>query len=265
LYARPLVEKFSEGLVSHLYGNPHSASTPSTLAGDRVDEVGIRTLQFFNADPGHFDLVFVSNATATIKLAAESFREYHESSESNKRQKGFWYGYHRDAHTSLIEIREFTHGSHRCFRDDEQVHRWIDESEDRAKVKLGPQRTNRSIRFSRPIEHNGSAVASNMVCKRAFFSPYASHFAKLLRPAKLRSKKGAKIYTLLDAAALATTCLIDLSDEGAPDFTCVSFYKIFGFPNISALIVRKEAGHILQQWKYFGGGTVDMIIALDNT
>lgn len=104
-----------------------------------------------------------------------------------------------------------------------------------------------------------------MVCKRAFFSPYASHFAKLLRPAKLRSKKGAKIYTLLDAAALATTCPIDLSDEGAPDFTCISFYKIFGFPNIGALIVRKEAGRMLQQRKYFGGGTVDMIIALDDT
>lgn len=247
LYARSLVEKFSEDLVSNLYGNPHSASTPSTLAGDRVDEVRIRTLQFFNADPDHFDLIFASNATAAIKLVAESFRDYHESSESNKRQKGFWYGYHRDAHTSLIGIREFTHGSHLCFRDDEQVNRWIDGSEDGAKVKLGPLKGQIGL-FAFPGQ-------SNMTGRRL----------PLTWPAKLRSKKGAKIYTLLDAAALATTCPIDLSDEGAPDFTCVSFYKIFGFPNIGALIVRKEAGHMLQQRKYFGGGTVDMIIALDDT
>ena len=100
-----------------------------------------------------------------------------------------------------------------------------------------------------------------LVCKRALFSPYTRYFAKLLRPAK---QKGAKIYTLPDAAALATTCPIDLSDEGAPGFTCVSFYKIFGFPNVGAL-VRKEAGHMLQQRKYFGGGTVDMITAPDDT
>jgi molybdenum cofactor sulfurtransferase len=90
--------------------------------------------------------------------------------------------------------------------------------------------------------------------------------ANVCRPAKLRHRKGAKIYSLLDAAALATTCPIDLSDEAAaPDFMCVSFYKIFGFPNIGALIVRKEAGHLLRRRKYFGGGTVDMVISLDHT
>jgi molybdenum cofactor sulfurtransferase len=63
------------------------------------------------------------------------------------------------------------------------------------------------------------------------------------------------MYSFLDAAALATTCPIDLSNEAtSPDFTAVSFYKIFGFPNIGALIVRKRAGHMLQQRKYFGGG-----------
>jgi molybdenum cofactor sulfurtransferase len=86
------------------------------------------------------------------------------------------------------------------------------------------------------------------------------------RPAKLRRRQGTKIYSLLDAAALATTCPIDLSDEAvAPDFTCISFYKIFGFPNMGALIVRKEAGHLLRRRKYFGGGTVDMVISLDDT
>ena len=76
----------------------------------------------------------------------------------------------------------------------------------------------------------------------------------------------ASTYTLLDAAALATTAPLDLSDAAtAPDFTAISFYKIFGFPNIGALIVRKASAHVLNNRRYFGGGTVDMIITINDT
>jgi len=51
----------------------------------------------------------------------------------------------------------------------------------------------------------------------------------------------------------------------APDFVALSFYKIFGFPDHGALIVRKDAAHILTWRKYFGGGTVDMIISVNDT
>jgi selenocysteine lyase/cysteine desulfurase len=47
--------------------------------------------------------------------------------------------------------------------------------------------------------------------------------------------------------------------DAAPDFVCVSFYKIFGFPDLGALVVRRESGHILALRKYFGGGTVSMV------
>lgn len=70
----------------------------------------------------------------------------------------------------------------------------------------------------------------------------------------------------MDAAALASTAPLDLSDAAnAPDFVALSFYKIFGFPNIGALIVRKDSAHVLAQRKYFGGGTVDMIITMHDT
>jgi molybdenum cofactor sulfurtransferase len=66
-------------------------------------------------------------------------------------------------------------------------------------------------------------------------------------------------YTLLDAAALVSTTPLDLSNHlFAPDFVALSFYKIFGFPDIGALIVRKAAGHVFDQRKYFGGGTTEM-------
>ncbi|KAJ4295989.1 hypothetical protein N0V88_004691 [Collariella sp. IMI 366227] len=69
-------------------------------------------------------------------------------------------------------------------------------------------------------------------------------------------------YTLLDAAALAMTSpmgRVFADPETAPDFVCVSFYKIFGFPDLGGLVVRKESGHILALRKYFGGGTVEMV------
>lgn len=71
------------------------------------------------------------------------------------------------------------------------------------------------------------------------------------------------MYSLLDAAALATTSPLDFSDEdAAPDFTCLSFYKIFGFPDLGGLIVRKAAGDILRHRRTFFGGTVEMVVAM---
>lgn len=93
LYAKSLIERFSADMIANLYGNPHSASNASQLTTRRIEDVRLRLLQMFNADPQEFDVVFVANATAGIKLVMDAFRDQDE---------GFWYGYHRDAHTSLI-------------------------------------------------------------------------------------------------------------------------------------------------------------------
>ena len=39
---------------------------------------------------------------------------------------GFWYGYHRDSHTSLVGMREGA-AQHRCFGSDDEVDQWISE------------------------------------------------------------------------------------------------------------------------------------------
>ncbi|KAF2837617.1 PLP-dependent transferase [Patellaria atrata CBS 101060] len=241
LYAKSLVDDFSADLLSNLYGNPHSDSTPAALAGHKVDEVRERTLRFFNADPEHFDLVFVANASAAVKLVMEAFRDYADASKSSLfNSKNFWYGYHRDAHTSVVGVRELTNGRHRCFQSDDEVEKWIAEKD----------------RFpSRRISLFGYPGQSNMTGRRL----------PLSWPGKIRRSKP-DTYTLLDAAALATTCPIDLSnEEEAPDFISMSFYKVFGFPNLGALIVRKRASHMFQHRKYFGGGTVDMVVSINDT
>ncbi|KAL5372194.1 hypothetical protein PMIN06_012753 [Paraphaeosphaeria minitans] len=52
--------------------------------------------------------------------------------------------------------------------------------------------------------------------------------------------------------------MLDLSNHTtAPDFVVMSFYKMFGFPDLGALIVRRASSHILEHRKYFSGGTIE--------
>jgi len=113
------MDDFHADMTSNLYGNPHSASTPSALAGHRVDAIREKALRFFNADPEHWDLVFTANATAAIKLVIECLRDNGASSNTP-----FWYGYHKDAHSSVVGARELA-SMHRCFTTDDEVDIWI--------------------------------------------------------------------------------------------------------------------------------------------
>ena len=69
--------------------------------------------------------------------------------------------------------------------------------------------------------------------------------------------------TLLDAAALATTSVIDLTANPV-DAMAVSFYKMFGFPTgVGGLIVREDFLRTLQR-PWFAGGTVAIVQAPGN-
>lgn len=60
---------------------------------------------------------------------------------------------------------------------------------------------------------------------------------------------------VLDAAAFVPTNPLNLAAIN-PDFVCLSFYKIFGYPTgIGALLIRKSIANELQKG-YWGGGTV---------
>ncbi|RAL16035.1 putative molybdenum cofactor sulfurase protein (HxB) [Aspergillus homomorphus CBS 101889] len=229
LYAKSLIESFSRDLTSNLYGNPHSLSAPSQLSTQRIDDTRLRALRFFTADPEEFDLVFVANATAAIKLVVDALRD--------ATPKGFWYGYHVDAHTSLVGARELADLGSRCFMADEEVERWISE------LDSGPVGGGDRL-FAFPAQ-------SNMNGRRLPLE-WCGH---------IRRSSSGSVYTLLDAASLVSTSPLDLSDAAtAPDFTVLSFYKIFGFPDLGALIVRKSAGHVFDKRRFFGGGTVDMVL-----
>ncbi|KAL9014028.1 MAG: hypothetical protein Q9173_001302, partial [Seirophora scorigena] len=236
-YPKSLIERFSNDLTQSLFGNPHSTSASSQLSTRRIEDVRLRALRFFNADPDHYDLVFVANATAGIKLVAECFRE---------QPAGFWFGYHRDAHTSLVGAREHA-VEHRCFGHDVEVEDWM---QDLKMVQTSWSEARLGL--------YGYPAQSNLNGRRL----------PLSWPGLLRSTCSSRnrIYSLLDAAALVSTSALDLNDPSqAPDFTVLSFYKIFGFPDLGALIIRKDSSTPLRCRRYFGGGTVEMVTCTDES
>ncbi|KAL1962245.1 hypothetical protein VTN77DRAFT_9901 [Rasamsonia byssochlamydoides] len=250
-YARSMVDKAAADLKASLYGNPHSNSSSSVRATQMVEHVRRRVLHFFRADPGHFDVIFVANATAAIKLVGYCFQDYAST-------RGFWYGYHSDAHTSLVGLRELARSGYHCFRSDDEVEKWLNgtmmdltEGEKPAAVEPPYRRreqneTVRLLAYPAQSNMNGRRLPKDWP----------------LRVRQLVQRTGRKIFTLLDAAAFVSTAQLDLSNvEMEPDFTALSFYKIFGMPDLGALIVRKESSEVLRSRRYFGGGTVDTVIA----
>ena len=236
------INAFAKDLNSNLFGNPHSASPASKLSTERVERVRRQMLTFFKADPEHFDLIFVANATAAVKLAIECVTDYSLELKRGQTGQGFWYGYHRDCHTSLVGPREVAHMS-RYFSEDAEVERWLSSPDIGFEASVGI--------FAYPAQ-------SNMNGRRL-----PLHWPGRLR--RSRHPGHQNIYSLLDAAAYVATAQLDLSDvDTAPDLTALSFYKIFGFPNLGALIVRKAVGHVLSLRRYLGGGTVDMVVNSSN-
>lgn len=225
------MDRFARDMTLNLFGNPHSASSSSQLSTSRIEDIRLRVLRFFNAGPADFDLVFVANATAGIKLVADALRAA---------PGGFDYAYHQASHTSLVGVREEARNS-LCFGGDRQLEEWFAGSR-----PFEGSDGDRTVLFAYPAQ-------SNMDGRR-----FPSSWAK-----KLRDVGGRKTYTLLDAAALVSSSPLDLScAASAPDFTVLSFYKIFGFPDLGALIVRREAEDAFDHKKYFGGGSVDMVVCL---
>lgn len=219
-------------MTSSLLGNPHSASPSSQLSTIRIEDTRLRALQFVNADPAEFDLIFVANATAGIKLVAEALRAA---------PGGFDYAYHQSAHTSLVGVREEARTS--ICLDEAAVEEWL-------AGKMPP-----------PCEAESAATTlfayaaqSNMDGRK-----YPSNWSQRLRTLDWPSDTSCLV--MLDAAALAPTTPLDLGDsDAAADFTVLSFSKVFGFPDLGALIVRRQAFSAFNFRRYFGGGTVDTVV-----
>lgn len=75
--------------------------------------------------------------------------------------------------------------------------------------------------------------------------------------------QNSEAFVCLDAASYVSTNVLDLQ-LFKPDYVCLSFYKIFGYPTgLGALIVSKRGAARLEK-KYYGGGTVKIALTRSN-
>ncbi|MEM9530308.1 MAG: aminotransferase class V-fold PLP-dependent enzyme [Pseudomonadota bacterium] len=219
LYPASLVTAQHKALQEQVLGNPHSLNPASVAAAEAVDHARQRILRFFNADSSEYCAVLTANASAAIKLVAESF-PFDERSRVALTV---------DNHNSVNGIREY------AYRAGAKVHYLpVDNS-----LGLKPD----------TLQPAGEG-------QHLFAYPAQSNFSGVLQPLYLVSTAQQAGYrVLLDAAAYVPSHRLDLSTLN-PDFVCVSFYKMFGFPTgIGALIVRRKAlAQLRRPW--FAGGTV---------
>ena len=225
LYGESQLRAHQEILAEAIFGNPHSSNTTSQNATRLVESTRQTILQFFNADPADYIVIFTQNASGALKLVGESYPF----------EPGSHYLLTFDNHNSVNGIREFAHA-----RGAEVNY---------VPVALPDMRADtESLQASLDTAKTGK--------NNLFAYPAQSNFSSVVHPLEWIERAHAKGWdVLLDAAAFAPTSRLDLSKYKA-DFVPLSFYKIFGYPTgVGALLARREALKKLHR-PWFAGGTI---------
>ena len=97
LHAASQIEAHAELLRTRVLGNPHSNSPASLTSTQLVERARRVVREFFNAPPDDYLCVFTANATAALRLVAESYRF----------APGGTFALTADNHNSVNGIREF--------------------------------------------------------------------------------------------------------------------------------------------------------------
>lgn len=210
-------------------------------------------LSFFNAPPGS-TVVFTANASAALKLVGEAFPFTPASA----------FLLPEDAHNSVHGIREFARakGAPIVYLP----------SPPRGGVRVREAFVRLflfSYRYSRLLTSIYLSVIQALIDEHRpspgtpalFAYTGQSNITNSKPPLAVLAHAATRGFTtLLDAAALAPTTPIDLTNTPV-DAVAVSFYKMFGFPTgIGALVLAPGVGAWLREKRpWFAGGTVDVV------
>ncbi len=73
LYAESQLREHHELLRTGVFGNPHSNNPTSRAATELADNARRAILDFFNASPDEYTVVFTGNASGALKLVGEAY------------------------------------------------------------------------------------------------------------------------------------------------------------------------------------------------
>ncbi|KZV97539.1 PLP-dependent transferase [Exidia glandulosa HHB12029] len=236
LFPESLVRDHAKLLLEpgNLFGNAHSRSESSHRSSELAYAARMAILNFLDADKDEYTVIFTPNATGALKMVGEAFPF----------EGGGSVILPADAHNSVHGIRVFaeTKGAEVKYYG----------SGPRGGVDLDDFKSVLS-----GISENGSSSPSLVVITGQ--SNVTSAKAPLAEMLSVARANGSKIYTLLDAAALAPTSIISLRKTPV-DACAVSFYKICGYPTgLGALIVKRTFSRNVMRRVWFAGGTVTAV------
>jgi selenocysteine lyase/cysteine desulfurase len=227
LYADSQLRAHHALLHEGLFGNPHSDSAPSRASTAVIESARHTLLRFFDIDETTHEVCFTANASAAIKLVAESYPFSPRSACLLS----------VDNHNSVNGIREYARRAG-------------------ARVRYLP--LDGDLRLDDPetlLEEEAEHCRSNERRGLVAF-PAQSNFSGVQHPLALVERAQALGFdVLLDAAAFVPSHPLSLRHCPA-DFVAMSFYKLFGYPTgLGALVARRDALSRLNR-PWFAGGTV---------
>ncbi|TCD64778.1 hypothetical protein EIP91_003638 [Steccherinum ochraceum] len=234
LYPESLIRVHTDFLHNNILGNTHSLNNASKLSAHCAEEARQAVLSFFRA-PAGYTVVFTANASAALKLVGEAFPFV----------EGSTYVLGADSHNSVHGIRQYAKQRGADVHYIESTPTGGLEASDAKNILAAhrPHSSSTPSLFALTGQSNVSNSKNPLTLIR-----YASSLG---------------YSTLLDAAALAPTSIVSLTDTPV-DAMAVSFYKMFGFPTGVGALVVKESFLAQLNRPWFAGGTVDVVQAPGN-
>ena len=288
-----------------LLANPHSsgpAANRSLLSIQKARKLIIDNFGCEDNDSNHpgYDILFTSGATQSMQIVASLFPWYCPKSYSDQfslQNYNQSYSSHQslllyshNAHTSVIGMRGPAQSMGARFRC-ESLENICNATED----TFLRWQSNRNISDNgkkcghQDVINKDSKKLNLQLVNHLLVFPAECNFggdrpdiASIIAKVKSTNVKSIqnreesnfqhKWHTMIDIAKLAATKRIDLCSLD-PDFACISFYKMFGYPTgLGALFVKRSCTHMLtnvnklyksndlRSKRYFGGGSIDVVL-----
>ena len=227
LYAHSQLQQHQNLLENGVFGNPHSNNPTSLAMTNLVEQARNSVLEYFNASPNEYVVIFTPNASGALKLVGESYPF----------EQGGRFLLSYDNHNSVNGIREFARDKGAEVTYLRTLLPELRFDEDVLSFELENPKTNTCNLFAYAAQSNFTGV---------------QHSLEWINKAH---EDGWDV--LLDAAAYVPTNRLDLN-HWKPDFVSISFYKMFGYPTgVGCLLARKVGLHKLHR-PWFAGGTISI-------
>ena len=216
IYSNSQLKAHFDLMKYNTLGNPHSANPSSQLSTTFIDLTRTAVLDFFHADD--YECIFTLNASHALKIVGESY----PFSRQSKLLLTV------DNHNSVNGLRNFCNQKGGKVVYSPLLKDLTIDDEALACSLISPEKFDAKL-FAFPAQSNASGVKHDLQWVRA------------------AQNLGWDV--MLDASAYVSSSPLDLS-KIKPDFVCLSFYKMFGYPTgIGCLLVKKKSlQKLLKPW-----------------